>query len=347
MRILVTGAAGYIGSVLCRALLDRGHEVEGWDLGWYLPPADVLPVSEAMRFRMLDVRDAEVADVASFDAVAHLAGLANDPLAEISPTLTHDINYAASVRLAEISKEAGVHRFVFSSSCSVYGKATADEVDETVEPMPLTAYAIDKLRTEVALTALADADFTVISPRNATVYGPSPRLRTDLVVNNLAAWGVMEGVLKVTSDGTPWRPLVHVADVADAFVALLEADDSKVRGQVVNIGSPSGNMRVRDVAEAVGRALPGTRVDIQGKPDPDQRSYKVRFDRLAELLPELNLSRTVEQGAKEVAAQVRELGLTPETLNSGPGQSVNRLRTLMDEGRLDPDLRWVTAATLG
>lgn len=338
-RILVTGATGYIGSVLCRALLQHGHLVVGWDVEWYATASVVLPPE--VTFRRIDVRDVDVEDLQGFDAIIHLAGLANDPLAEIASTLTDSINFEASVNLARLAKRAGVGRFLFSSSCSVYGKADADEVDETSTPNPLTAYAIDKLRTEKGLEELGDTQFPVLCLRNATVYGPSPRLRLDLVVNNLTAWGVLTGKLKVMGDGLPWRPLVHVADLADAFVAAVEAPTLPERVTVVNVGPADANVRVKDVAALVAVGVPGTEVEILGLGDPDNRSYRVRFDRVRALFPTLPFARRIPEAAADVALQLRQVGFSSEDLDAGPGMSVKYLRRLMEAGELDNDLRWV------
>jgi nucleoside-diphosphate-sugar epimerase len=338
MRVLVTGHDGYIGPVLCEQLLADGHEVHGLDVGWFdgcglHAPA---PLSAVRR----DVRDVTQADFAGFDAVCHLAGLSNDPLGELSPTLTEDVNTRASLRVAEAAKAAGVSRFLFSSSCSAYG-AAEDEglVDEYGALRPQTAYAVSKVRTEERLSALADPGFTPVYLRNATVYGVSPRLRCDLVVNNLTAWAHTTRRIVLLSDGSPWRPLVHVRDVAAAFSALLTAPREHVHDEAFNVGAPGENYRVRDVAAIVGEVVADCRVEISADASPDTRSYRVDFSKLQRLVPEFQPRWTVRAAVAELVEAYAAHGLTEQEFQSSRYVRLRRISELLDAGELSADLR--------
>ena len=338
MRILLTGHDGYIGTVLAPILQDAGHDVTGLDAGWFSacefggqPPA---PPS-----RRLDVRDVGVMDVAGFDAVVHLANLSNDPLGDLDPGLTDRVNAAASVRLAALAREAGVGRFVFASSCSLYGAAGQDAVTEEAPFKPITPYGRAKVDAEAGIRALAGDGFSPVCLRNATVYGAGPRLRFDLVVNNLTAWAVATGAVRMTSDGTPWRPLVHVEDASRAVLAVLEAPREAVHDQAFNVGRPGENYQVRDVARVVGEEV-GCRVTFADGASPDARSYRVSFDKVAERLPDWRPSWTVRDGVREVRDALAGRGLSPDAFEGPRYSRVARLRSLIGSGRLDPDLRW-------
>lgn len=343
MRVLVTGHDGYIGPVLCERLRADGHEVHGLDVSWFrgCGVAEPAPVRAVVK----DVRDVTPADLAGFDAVCHLAGLSNDPLGELNASLTEDVNYHATVRLAQAAKAAGVARFLFSSSCSTYGAAEdAGLVDEDGELRPQTAYAVSKVRSEEALSALADSGFAPVYLRNATVYGLAPRLRCDLVVNNLAAWAFTTGRIVLLSDGTPWRPLVHVADVAAAFAALLEAPREVVHDQAFNVGAPDENYRVRDVAAIVGEAVPGCAVQLSEDASPDTRSYRVDFSKIARLVPAFRPRWTVALGVQELLAAYARVGLTEADFQGARYVRLRRVRDLLDGGLLDANLRLPEAA---
>lgn len=338
MRVLVTGHHGYVGTVLAGALVSRGHDVVGLDSDLFADcvhgpaPADV----PSLR---VDLRDVETEHVAGVDAICHLAALSNDPLGDVAPEHTWAVNHAATVRLARLAREAGVRRFVYSSSCSVYGAAGGDDlVDESAPLRPVTPYAASKVQAEQDLHALADEDFSPVSLRNATVHGWSPRLRVDLVLNDLVVSAVASGEARVLSDGTPWRPLVHVADCAAAFVAAVEAPRDAVHGQALNVGSEADNHRVADLAAVACEAVPGSRVVITGERGADARSYRVDFRRVRERLPAWAPAWTAARGARDLAEAISTWGLTPEQARSRFTR-LARLAALQAAGAVGPDLR--------
>ncbi|MPZ64363.1 MAG: NAD-dependent epimerase/dehydratase family protein [Pseudonocardiaceae bacterium] len=342
MRVLLTGHQGYLGTVLAPVLAAAGHEVVGLDSGLFadcvLGPAPQDPPGLAM-----DLRDVELADLAGFDAVVHLAALSNDPLGSLAPQITYDINQHASTRLATLARDAGVGRFLYASTCSVYGAAGGDElVGEDAPLCPVTPYAASKVRVEDALFALADDDFCPVSLRNATAFGFSPRLRADIVLNNLVGHAVLSGVVRVLSDGTPWRPLVHAADLAAAFLAALEAPRQAVHGKAFNIGSETNNVTVAQIADAVVATVPGSTLAITGENGPDPRSYRVDFSAVRAALPEFDPQWTIEAGARELYRAYLAHGLTQE----GFDRRFTRLARLSDRqaaGELAADMRPVRA----
>jgi nucleoside-diphosphate-sugar epimerase len=341
VRVLVTGHQGYVGSVLTPLLRAAGHQVVGLDTGLFTAAAHGPggPTVTDAEIRA-DVRDATTEDLAGIDAVAHLAALSNDPLGDLEPERTFEINHAGAVRLAERARAAGVGRFIFSSSCSTYGAASPDDVvAETGELRPETPYAESKVLVERDLHTLATGRFSPVSLRNATAYGWSPRLRCDLVANDLVGRAHLDGEVRVLSDGTPWRPLVHVEDIARAFLAALEAPREAVHDEVFNVGSPGGNYQVRDIARIVA-GLVGCKVVITGETGPDTRSYRVDFDRVTQALPAFRPQWTVERGVAQVLAAYRSYGLSRDDF----GNTYRRLPWLLRlraEGRLDEGLRWV------
>lgn len=339
MRILVTGHHGYIGSVLAPSLANAGHQVTGLDTGFYRGcdfGDDLAPVSG----RIADVRDVTPDDVRGVDAIVHLAALSNDPLGDLDPGLTEHINGEGTLRIARAAREAGVRRFVFASSCSMYGAAgTDDALDEDAPLRPLTPYAESKVRAEEGLFRLAGSDFVPVSMRNATVFGVSPRLRLDIVLNNLAAWAHTTGRIRLLSDGTAWRPLVHVRDVAKAALALLEAPEEQIRGEAFNVGTDEQNYLVRDLAEVLARVT-GCEVEIAEGSSADSRSYRVDFSKLEREFPDLELEWNAERGARELVDAYREVGLTTEDFEGNLYIRLRRLRSLLDVGELDGDLRW-------
>ena len=339
MRILLTGHDGYIGTVLAPILQAAGHAVAGLDAGWFsacaFGPQPAPPPS-----RRADVRDLAAADLAGYDAVVHLANLSNDPLGNLDPGLTDRVNAAASVRLAALAREAGVGRFVFASSCSLYGAAGQDAVTEGAAFNPVTAYGRAKVDAEAGIRPLAGDGFSPVYLRNATVYGVSPRLRFDLVVNNLTAWAVATGAIRMLSDGTPWRPLVHVQDVSRAVLAALEAPREAVHDQAFNVGRPGENYQIRDVAEIVGEEVPGCRVGFADGASPDTRSYRVSFAKIAERLPGWRPAWTVRDGVREVRDALAGLGLQPDVFEGPRYSRIAHLQSLIDAGALTTGLRW-------
>jgi nucleoside-diphosphate-sugar epimerase len=344
MNVLVTGHHGYIGSVLTRVLRSAGHDVTGLDA--FLYEGCDLDGAGAIEVRALrtDVRDVDLTRLSGFDAVVHLAALSNDPLGDLDRELTLEVNFRATIALARAAREAGVRRFVFSSSCSMYGTSSSDAVDERAPLKPLTAYAESKVRSEEALAELADGDFAPVSMRNATAYGVSPRLRVDLVLNNLVAWAYTTGKVKIMSDGTPWRPLIHVEDISKATLAVLEAPEDVIRGEAFNVGRDAENYQVRELGDVVQEVVPGSQVEYAGSGDPDPRSYRVSFAKLAAAFPALELTWTARAGAEELAAAYETAGLTLDEFEGDRFTRLKRLRLLLERGEVDPSLRRREAA---
>jgi nucleoside-diphosphate-sugar epimerase len=339
MRILVTGHDGYIGSVLTPALRDAGHDVAGLDAclfeGCSLGPEPL--GTETLR---LDVRDVEVEHLRGFEAIVHLAAISNDPLGHLDPGRTYEINHLASVRLGRLAKQAGVRRFVFASSCSLYGAASPEDLLTESAPFnPVTPYGESKVFAERDLEDLADDDFSPIFLRNATVYGYSPRLRLDLVVNDLVASAFTTNEVLIKSDGTPWRPLVHIQDVARAALAAIEAPRETVHGQAFNIGKTTENYQVRDVADLVRAALPDSRVTYEEGGGPDSRCYRVDFSKAENGLPGFTSTWTVADGVRELLDAYRRFGLTQDDLSSPRFVRLRRIQALQAEGNLGFDLR--------
>ncbi|MEM6286688.1 MAG: SDR family oxidoreductase [Bacteroidota bacterium] len=343
MRVLVTGHDGYIGTVLVPILREAGHDVHGLDAELFSACA-FGPQPAPPPARRLDVRDADAALLDGFEAVVHLANLSNDPLGNLDPGLTERVNAEASVRLGALARAAGVGRFVFASSCSLYGAAGQDAVDETAAFHPVTPYGHAKVDAEVGLRPLATDAFSPVFLRNATVYGASPRLRFDLVVNNLTAWAVATGAIRMKSDGTPWRPLVHVEDVSRAVLAALEAPREAVHAEAFNVGREGENYQIRDVAQIVGEEVPGCEVAFADGASPDARSYRVSFAKIAERLPAWTPRWTVRDGVREVRDALAGLDLAPDVFEGPRYSRIAHLTRLLDEGALGADLRWTQPA---
>lgn len=340
MKVLVTGHHGYIGSVLTPVLASAGHDVMGLDTFFY-GGCDFIDEApwEAPAIRR-DLRDVEPGDLEGFDAVVHFGALSNDPLGDFDPELTYEINFRATIRLARMARDAGVRRFVFASSCSMYGASGSDALlDESAPLRPLTAYAESKVRSEEGLAELVTPDFAPVAMRNATVYGASPRLRLDIVLNNLAGWALTTGKVRLLSAGTSWRPLLHVRDVAATALALLDAPEDTVRGEAFNVGTNEQNYLVRDLAEILAK-ITGCEVEIAGDATPDPRSYRVDFGKLARTLPDLRLAWDAERGARELIDAYTAFGLTREIFEGSRFIRLRRLSELLAEDRLDDELRW-------
>jgi nucleoside-diphosphate-sugar epimerase len=339
MRVLVTGSHGYIGSVLAPLVAEAGHEVTGLDTRFYRGcdfGAEVGSVDTLDR----DVRDVGPTELEGFDAIVHLAALSNDPLGDLDPALTEGINRDATLSLARAAREAGVRRFVFASSCSMYGASGSDDaLDENAPLRPLTPYAESKVRSEEGLFELAGPEFAPVSMRNATVYGSSPRLRLDIVLNNLAAWSHTTGRIRLLSDGTAWRPLVHVRDVAKVALALLEAPEAQVSGEAINVGTDAQNYRISELAELLS-GITGCVVEVAEGSTADERSYRVDFSKLRRAFPSLEPEWDAAKGARELVTAYRDQGLTWDDFDGDRYVRLRRLRHLLGEGALDAELRW-------
>ena len=340
MRVLVTGSDGYIGAVLVPRLAQAGHEVVGLDSSLF-SGCTFGPEPEPVPTIRMDVRDVGVGDLRGFDAVMHLAAISNDPVGNLNPQVTYDINHLASVRLALQAKRAGVGRFLFSSSCSLYGAADgASFMDELAAFNPVTPYGHSKVLAEQDISALADDDFSPTFLRNATAYGASPRLRGDVVVNNLVGFAVATGAVHLMSDGTPWRPLVHIEDISSTFLALLEAPRELVHREAFNVGRTAENYRIREIAEMVREVVPGSEVTFAEGAGPDLRCYRVDCAKLASTFPDLTLSWTVRAGVEQLYRAFKEHGLELGDLTGSRYQRIAHVRSLIEDGRLDAELRW-------
>lgn len=338
-RVLVTGHNGYIGSILTRVLADAGHEVVGVD-SFLFEDCTIGTDSPGVQVIRKDVRDLEPEDLEGIDAVCHLAGISNDPVGDLNPDLTYEINHRASVRLAELSKQAGAERFLFSSSCSIYGSSPGGWVDEDSEINPVTPYGWSKIEVENDVSPMASDDFSPVFLRNATAYGLSPRLRADLVVNNMVGYAVTQGRVFMKSDGTPWRPLVHIEDIARAFLAALEAPRDVVHNQVFNVGATKENYQIRQVASVVENVVEGTSFEMSGTAGPDIRDYRVNCDKIAEAIPSYQTKWTVEEGAIELRDAFESYALTEEQFFENL-MRIKHIKAQQALGLIDDDLRAV------
>jgi nucleoside-diphosphate-sugar epimerase len=339
VRVLVTGHHGYIGSVLVPMFRAAGHEVTGLDT-FYFQGCDFGQGADAVPCIRNDIRDVKAAELKGFDAIVHLAALSNDPLGNLRPALTHAINQRASVRLARLAKEAGVARFLFSSSCSLYGVAVDDFVTEEAAFNPVTPYGASKIAVEREVADVADGGFSPTYLRNATAYGVSPRLRTDLMVNDLVAHAHLSGEVLIKSDGTPWRPLVHVEDIAAAFLAVLHAPRDVVHNQAFNVGRTEENFRVSEVAEMVADVVKPSKVVYAEGGGPDPRCYRVDCGKLRRLIPEYQPRWTVRAGIEQLRRSYETNGLTRDEFAGSRYVRLERIRELQRDGELDGELRW-------
>lgn len=341
MRVLITGHNGYIGSVLTPLVRAAGHDVVGLDTFLFEGTTFGKNGDQIDSLRM-DLRDVEVDDLRGFDAVMHLAALSNDPLGNVNPQLTYDINHLGSVRLARLAKEAGVGRLIFASSCSLYGVAGDEMLTEEAAFNPITPYGVSKVLFEQDVAKLADDNFSPTFLRNSTAYGVSPRLRADVVVNNLVAVAFTTGEVVIQSDGTPWRPLVHIEDITRAFLAVLHAPRELVHNEAFNVGRSEENYQVRDLGDLVEQVVPGSKVRYAEGGGPDPRCYKVDCAKIARVLPEFQPQWTVRRGMEQLRDAFKANGLTREELDGDKYFRIKRIRALQSEGLLDESLRWTS-----
>lgn len=340
MKVLLTGHKGYIGSVASAMVRSAGHQVTGLDTDLFAgcdfgQSADEIPEIKK------DIRQLTVEDVKGFDAVFHLAALSNDPLGNLDSGLTYDINHHASVKLAELAKKAGVKRFVFASSCSTYGAAGDDFLDENAELNPVTAYGESKVFVERDVMKLADANFTPTFMRNATAYGASPRLRLDIVLNDFVAAALTKGKIHIKSDGTPWRPIVHIRDIIAAMLCVIDAPKDVVHNQVFNVGDTKENYRVSELADIVKETVPGCEIEYAPGGSPDKRCYRVSCEKIARVLPSFKPQWTARRGAQELYESYRAAGLTAKDVDNGRYIRIKNIQRLQQAGKLDAKLHWI------
>lgn len=343
MKVLVTGHRGYIGSVLVPLLLEHDHEVHGLDTDLFRActfGGELTPIPDVIG----DVRDVGIDQVRGFDAIIHLAGLSNDPLGDYNPSLTEDINHQGSLRLAKLAKQAGVGRFLFASSCSNYGGGGQDFLDENARFNPVTPYGVSKVEVERDVAPLASDDFSPTFLRASTAYGMSPRIRFDLVVNNLTAWAFTTGEVHLKSDGSPWRPLVHVQDIARAYVAILEADRELVHGKAFNVGTTSENYQIREVAEIVHDVVPNCEIGFAEGAEPDLRCYRVDCNLLSRTVHGFKPQWTVRRGVEQLLEAYQRVGLTLEDFEGPRYKRIGHVKQLLEAKRLDNTLRWLAPA---
>lgn len=339
MKVLLTGHKGYIGAVASTMLQAAGHEVVGLDTDLF-EGCDFGSGPKAIREIRKDLRDLTKRDVEGFEAVVHLAALSNDPLGNLNANLTYDINHKASVHLAELAKAAGVTRFVFSSSCSTYGAAGDDFLDENASLNPVTPYGESKVLVERDVRPLANDSFSPTFMRNATAYGASPRLRLDIVLNDLVASAYTTGQVYIKSDGTPWRPIVHIRDIVGAVIAVLDAPQETIHNQTFNVGRTDQNYRIRELADIVAETVPGCRIEYAPDGGPDKRCYRVNCDKINRVLPNFRAQWTARKGAQELYDAYRAAGLTKEDLDKGRYLRIKNIQRLLDGGQLDSSLHW-------
>jgi nucleoside-diphosphate-sugar epimerase len=345
MKVLVTGNNGYIGTVMVPMLQTEGFEITGLDSdlfkGCVFGNPSITGDISNIPYLKKDVRDIERSDLVGFDAVVHLCALSNDPLGNLNPKVTYEINHEGSVRLAKLAKSAGVERFILSSSCSIYGATTSDVVNEESKPKPVTPYAESKVLAERDISKLADSNFSPTLLRSSTAYGLSPMLRFDLVVNNFIAWSFTKGIVLLKSDGTAWRPFVHIQDISRAFIAVLNAPRDVIHNQIFNVGRNDQNFRIREVAEIAKQTVPNSEIKYVEGAEPDQRSYRVEFDKIAAALPEFKPQWTVPLGAKQLYDAYKKVGLLVEEFEGPRYRRITHLENSLKTGAVDETLRRV------
>ena len=347
MKVFLTGVDGYIGCVLAPMLLDKGIDVVALDTGYYRDGwlySDPRYFTNMPRTLIKDLRHITKDDLAGCDAVVHLAELSNDPLGENNPEVTHDINHHGSVALAKMARSAGVSRFVYTSSCSVYGLGSGEFLDETSAVNPQTAYAECKVLVERDVAELAGPDFSPVFLRNATAYGASPRMRFDIVLNNLAGFAWTTGKILMTSDGTPWRPIVHVEDICRAIVSALEAPTETIHNQVFNVGSTEANYRIREIAEIVSDTFPGCELEV-GPPGGDNRSYRVNCDKIAKQLPGFECQWTPAKGAQQLLSVFEAIAMPESLFEFRAFTRLKQLTYLQETGQIDESFYWKDSAS--
>lgn len=339
MKVLLTGHRGYIGTILAPMLIQAGHDVTGFDSDIFAG-CTFGPEPEPIPTLKKDIRDIEAGDLAGFEAVIHLAGLSNDPLGDFNPSITYDINHLASVHIATLAKKAGVSRYIFSSSCSNYGASGDNWLDEHSAFNPVTPYGISKVRTEQDVTKLADDNFSPVFLRNATAFGVSPRLRFDLVLNNLVAWAYTTGQVYLKSDGTPWRPIVHIEDISRAFLVTLEAPRELVHNEAFNVGRNEDNYRISELAEIVADVVPNCRIEYAPDASPDKRCYRVDCSKLPNVLPNFKPQWNARKGAEELYAAYCQVGLQLDEFEGPRYRRIHHIKQLITQQQLDETLRW-------
>lgn len=343
MRVLVTGNNGYIGTVMTRMLLKEGYEVTGLDSdlfeGCAFGDESITGGIPPISYLRKDLRSIELSDLKDVEAIFHLCALSNDPLGNLNPEITYEINHKGSVRLAKIAKEAGIQRFIFSSSCSVYGDTKKDVVNEESKVNPITPYAISKVRAERSISEIQDTNFCPTFMRSSTAYGLSPMLRFDLVVNNFVAWSFTKGTVLLKSDGTAWRPFVHIEDISRAFISVLESPIDLVSNQIFNVGKNSENYQIKKVAEIVKNIVPNSKIRYVEGAEPDKRSYKVKFDKISTTIPNFKPTWTVSLGAKQLYEAYKKVDLLVEDFEGPKYRRITNLKNSIKNGILDNDLR--------
>ncbi len=341
-KILVTGNLGYIGSVICQDLINEGYNVVGFDTNYYCDKK-LIPFEYVKEIKQIrkDLRNAEIEDFKGIEAVIHLAALSNDPLGKLNPELTNEINFKASLRLAELVKKAGASKFLFSSSCSIYGQTKNGMLDESATMNPLSAYAHSKVNLEKRLSKLADDSFSPVFLRNGTAYGVSPNMRFDLVVNNLTGWGFTTKEIKILSDGKAWRPIVHIRDISNAFLAALKAPKDIIHNEAFNVGMNSENYQVKDMAEEIHNQMRDCQVKILGKDNPDARDYNVNFDKINNNLKDFKPQWTLKKGIKELKDIFEVINLDFEIFQDKNFTRLKQLNYLIETQLIDKNLYWI------